>query len=184
MPFWLCENRSSTGTRLTQRQKAEAAVFTTHLFRAEVGVDLAVTLQDSVWWRLYEGQRTWLSGTGTVCLESRVGWRFPAIGRREPVAASFLHTSSRALDPQLHTHFTVFNATQDPTSAVEGAQAGPMYAAIRYATRFTATNCSRGQAIGYRTVPVRDWFEIEGVGERLIQRFSKRSTGGIGWSKP
>src|SRR5208282_4305187 len=29
------------------------------------------------------------------------------------VAAAFLHNSSRALDPQLHTHFTVFNATFD-----------------------------------------------------------------------
>ena len=27
------------------------------------------------------------------------------------VAASFVHDSSRTLDPQLHTHFTVFNAT-------------------------------------------------------------------------
>jgi conjugative relaxase-like TrwC/TraI family protein len=29
------------------------------------------------------------------------------------VAAAFVHDSSRALDPQLHTHFTVFNATFD-----------------------------------------------------------------------
>src|SRR5207248_10260870 len=27
------------------------------------------------------------------------------------VAAAFVHTSSRALDPQLHTHLTVFNGT-------------------------------------------------------------------------
>ena len=27
------------------------------------------------------------------------------------VGAAFMHTSSRALDPELHTHFILFNAT-------------------------------------------------------------------------
>ncbi len=37
------------------------------------------------------------------------------------VAAAFTHTSSRALDPLLHTHLTVFNATFDKTGkALEG----------------------------------------------------------------
>ena len=34
------------------------------------------------------------------------------------VAAAFTHTSSRALDPLLHTHFTVFNATFDDNGTV------------------------------------------------------------------
>ena len=38
------------------------------------------------------------------------------------VAAAFVHNSSRELDPQLHTHFTVFNATFDETEKLlEGA---------------------------------------------------------------
>ena len=35
-------------------------------------------------------------------------------------AAAFVHDSSRALDPQLHTHFTVFNATFDEGALLEG----------------------------------------------------------------
>ena len=34
------------------------------------------------------------------------------------VAAAFTHTTVRALDPQLHTHFTVFNATFDESGTV------------------------------------------------------------------
>jgi conjugative relaxase-like TrwC/TraI family protein len=48
-------------------------------------------------------------------------------------AAAFTHTSSRALDPQLHTHFTVFNATFDETERRwKALQVGAMYEAIRY----------------------------------------------------
>ncbi len=52
-------------------------------------------------------------------LETFAGARVRKPGRQRDrttgnlVAASFLHDSSRALDPQLHTHFTVFNATFD-----------------------------------------------------------------------
>ena len=38
------------------------------------------------------------------------------------VGAAFVHTTSRALDPQLHTHFVLFNCTWDKTeAALEGA---------------------------------------------------------------
>src|SRR5207245_6575018 len=51
------------------------------------------------------------------------------------VAAAFTHTSSRALDPQLHTHFTVLNATFDVTEGCwKALQARGMYDAIRYGT--------------------------------------------------
>ena len=51
------------------------------------------------------------------------------------VAVAFTHTSSRALDPQLHTHFTVFNATFDENEqSWKALQVGAMYDAIRYAT--------------------------------------------------
>ena len=48
------------------------------------------------------------------------------------VAAGFVHTSSRALDPQLHTHFTVFNGTFDEREQCwKALQAGAMYESIR-----------------------------------------------------
>src|SRR5579884_1042164 len=51
------------------------------------------------------------------------------------VGAAFQHTSSRALDPQLHTHFTLFNATFDPEEKRwKALQTSGMFGAIRYAT--------------------------------------------------
>jgi len=52
-----------------------------------------------------------------------------------PVAAAFVHDSSRALDPQLHTHFTVFKATFDKKECCwKALEARGMYDAIHYGT--------------------------------------------------
>jgi conjugative relaxase-like TrwC/TraI family protein len=51
------------------------------------------------------------------------------------VGASFLHTASRALDPQLHTHFVLFNATFDRTEGQwKALQTSGMFEAIHYGT--------------------------------------------------
>jgi conjugative relaxase-like TrwC/TraI family protein len=93
------------------------------------------------------------------------------------VAAAFTHTSSRALDPQLHTHFTVFNATFDESERCwKALQAGGMYDAIRYGTAVYRNELAkRVREIGYRTVPAKHGFEIEGVSPDVLKRFSKRS---------
>ena len=92
------------------------------------------------------------------------------------VAAAFTHTSSRALDPQLHTHFTVFNATFDETERCwKALQAGGMYDAIRYGTAVYRNELAkRVQQIGYRIQPAKHGFEIEGVSDEVLKRFSKR----------
>ena len=71
------------------------------------------------------------------------------------VAAAFVHDSSRALDPQLHTHFTVFNATFDETGTCwKALQARGMYDAIRYGTAVYRNELAkRVQQIGYRIRP-------------------------------
>jgi ATP-dependent exoDNAse (exonuclease V) alpha subunit len=93
------------------------------------------------------------------------------------VAAAFTHTSSRALDPLLHTHFTVFNATFDEMEqSWKALQAGGMYDAIRYGTAVYRNELAkRIQSIGYRTRPAKHGFEIEGVSDEVLKRFSKRS---------
>jgi len=93
------------------------------------------------------------------------------------VAATFTHTSSRALDPLLHTHLTVFNATFDETEKRwKALQAGGMYDAIRYGTAVYRNELAkRVQQIGYRIRPAKHGFEIEGVSEAVLKRFSKRS---------
>ncbi|MGA2869920.1 MAG: MobF family relaxase, partial [Verrucomicrobiota bacterium] len=93
------------------------------------------------------------------------------------VAAAFVHDSSRALDPQLHTHFTVFNATFDETEKCwKALEARGMYDAIRYGTAVYRNELARRvQQIGYRIQPAKNGFQIEGVSDGVLQQFSKRA---------
>ena len=55
-------------------------------------------------------------------------------------------------------------------------QAGGMYDAIRYGTAVYRNELAkRIQSIGYRTRPAKHGFEIEGVSDEVLKRFSKRS---------
>jgi hypothetical protein len=97
-------------------------------------------------------------------------------------AAAFRHDASRELDPQLHTHFVVANATCDPRSGRWFAlETHDMFKAIRYAGKVyqneLAWECRR---LGYQIEHIRndrglvEGFEIHGVSTELRQRFSKR----------
>lgn len=93
------------------------------------------------------------------------------------LGAAFEHDTSRALDPHLHTHCILFNATWD---AVEGRRKAlsnyEMLRAQKYVENVYYHELARGlRACGYRIVNrKRGDFEIEGVSESLCQRFSKR----------
>jgi conjugative relaxase-like TrwC/TraI family protein len=93
------------------------------------------------------------------------------------VGAAFMHTSSRALDPQLHTHFVLFNATWDKTEQRwKALQTSGMFDAIHYGTEVYRNELvKRLQGIGYKIRHTSSAFEIEGVEPELIERFSKRS---------
>ncbi len=92
-------------------------------------------------------------------------------------AALFTHDTSRALDPHLHTHCIVFNATFD---AVENRWKALQNYELLRARKF-AENAyyhelahelrSFGYSIRNR---ISGDFQIEGVSEQLCQRFSKR----------
>jgi conjugative relaxase-like TrwC/TraI family protein len=98
------------------------------------------------------------------------------------VAASFRHTASRALDPQVHTHFVVANATWDEAS--QGWRALTEYEmvrAIRYAGKVYQNELARlCLALGYDIESAHDergsvtGFEIAGVSKEVRERFSKR----------
>ena len=97
-------------------------------------------------------------------------------------AAVFGHNASRALDPQLHKHHVVANATWDKASGTWKALTEyEMVRAIRYAGKVyqneMAKECHR---LGYEVTPARDkqgnitGFELAGVSEEIRTRFSKR----------
>jgi len=179
----LCENRNpATHERLTQRQLKEGQrrVFYDFTCSAPKSVSvLAVTLADA---RLVTAHEE-ATRIAFRELESFAATRVRKQGGQKDritgnlVAAAFTHTSSRALDPQLHTHFTVFNATFDENErAWKALQAGGMYDAIRYGTAVYRNELAkRVQQIGYRIQPSKHGFQIEGVSDEVLKRFSKRS---------
>jgi len=96
-------------------------------------------------------------------------------------AAAFTHDASRALDPQLHTHFVVANATRDAEGRWVALDEFHMLKAIRYAGKVYQNEFAREvKALGYRIQEARDeegqvtGFEIEGVSDELCERFAKR----------
>src|SRR5580700_556792 len=93
------------------------------------------------------------------------------------VGAAFVHTTSRSLDPQLHTHFVLFNSTRDGKERRwKALQTGDMFGAVNYATEVYRNELvKRLHEIGYQTRKAANGFEIEGINPKLIERFSKRS---------
>ena len=95
------------------------------------------------------------------------------------VVALFTHDTSRALDPHLHTHCIVFNATFD--AAENRWKALQNYELLRarkfaentYYHELARELCSFGYSIRNR---ISGDFQIEGVSEELCQQFSKRYT--------
>jgi conjugative relaxase-like TrwC/TraI family protein len=92
------------------------------------------------------------------------------------VGASFRHDTSRALDPHLHTHCIVMNATFDPTERKwKALQNFEMLKAQKFVENLYYHELSKGlKQLGYPIENnVRD-FEIKAVSKELIDKFSKR----------
>jgi conjugative relaxase-like TrwC/TraI family protein len=179
----LCENQNPTDDkRLTQRQEKtnQRRVFYDFTCSAPKSVSvLAVTMDDD---RLVSAHEE-ATRVAFRELETYAATRVRKQGSQRDrttgnlVAAAFTHTSSRALDPLLHTHHTVFNATFDETEKRwKALQAGGMYDAMRYGTAVYRNELAqRVQQIGYHIRPAKYGFEIEGVSDAVLKRFSKRS---------
>jgi conjugative relaxase-like TrwC/TraI family protein len=93
------------------------------------------------------------------------------------VAGLFTHDTSRALDPHLHTHCIVFNATFDETEQKwKALQNYEMLRARKYVEAVYYHELIRDlRKCGYqiRSEPRGD-FQIEGVDDSICRRFSKR----------
>jgi conjugative relaxase-like TrwC/TraI family protein len=100
----------------------------------------------------------------------------------EICAAMFEHDASRALDPQLHTHCVVANATWDKNRGRWSALTEyEMVHAIRYAGKVYQNDLAiRLKALGYQVVEEHDkrgnviGWEIEGVSKEVRHEFSRR----------
>jgi conjugative relaxase-like TrwC/TraI family protein len=177
----LCDNQNpETGEKLTQLQLSERRIFFDFTCSAPKSVSiLAVTMDDR---RILDAHRE-ASDIALKELEAFAGARVRKDGAMEDrttgnlIGAAFRHTSSRALDPQLHTHFTLFNATHDPVEKQwKALQSSGMYDAIRYGTAVYRNELAkRLHGFGYATRQTAHGFEVAGVEPKIIERFSKRS---------
>ena len=98
-------------------------------------------------------------------LERAAGSRIRKGGQRatritgEVVAASFRHDCSRALDPLLHTHLVVFNATWDCIEQRwKALEPEHMYAQTKYLTEvYRNVLAAEVTQIGYLIRPTARW---------------------------
>jgi conjugative relaxase-like TrwC/TraI family protein len=178
----LCDNlHPDTGQQLTQTTIKDRRIFFDFQCAPPKSVSiLAVTMNDQ---RIIEAHKE-ASTLALRELERFAATRIRKGGIEDKdrltgnlVGAAFMHTSSRALDPQLHTHFVLFNATWDKTEQRwKALQTSGMFDAIHYGTEVYRNELvKRLQGIGYRIRQTSSAFEIEGVEPELIERFSKRS---------
>ncbi len=98
---------------------------------------------------------------------------------REPcglIVGLFEHGTSRAQDPQLHTHAIVLNLGVREDGTTGSIESKPLYqhkmaAGALYRAELAA---QLGQRLGLEVEKVRTWFEVTGVSTDLIKEFSKR----------
>ncbi|MEO8663190.1 MAG: MobF family relaxase [Bryobacteraceae bacterium] len=99
------------------------------------------------------------------------------------VMAAYHHNTSRELDPQLHTHAVAANLTFDGSEGRwKALQASDIYQRRAYLTEVYRNVLAREvRALGYEIDNRRDskgrdsGFEIRGVSEDLLEKFSQRS---------
>jgi len=172
-----------TSERLTPVRRKEGVKFFDFQCSAQKSVSImAVAMNDQ---RLYKAHDK-AAARAFAELERFAAFRSGAT--REPAisgnlcAAVFRHDASRALDPQIHTHFVVANATWDSNSgrwiALDTCE---MFRAIRYAGKVYQNELAREcRRIGYKIEAIRndkgsvEGFEIAGVSKDIRERFSKR----------
>lgn len=112
----------------------------------------------------------------------RIGGQSGSRNTSNLIIARFEHDTSRELDPQLHTHLVAANMTFDQVeNRWKCLNPQHLYNQVEYFTEFYRNSLAREvKAYGYQIEPRMkagkdNGFNIEGVPEQLIQKFSKRS---------
>ena len=98
------------------------------------------------------------------------------------LAALYDHDTSRALDPQLHTHCLIANVTIDENGRRMALTESQMMKAVEFAGRYYQSMMARKcMEFGYR-IRIKsgrkgvEGFEIDGVDDSILEKFSRRRT--------
>jgi len=90
------------------------------------------------------------------------------------VDARFIHRLSRALDPALHGHVTIFNLTNTKKHGWKALQSTGIFDRQKLISEiFTGKLASGARKLGYEIEQTKDGFEILGIPQQLIDTFSK-----------
>ena len=186
----LCEGRNpKTGVRMTQRlntlrrealggELANRRVFYDFTISPPKSVSVVALCQDDRILAVHDlAVRTAMSE-----LEKFASTRVRKGGVRADretgnvVGAAFRHDTSRELDPHLHTHCVVLNATFDAVeNRWKAVEVQGMYRAQKFAENLYYHELVKGlRELGYEVENNARDFEIKGVPVSLVERFSKR----------
>lgn len=92
------------------------------------------------------------------------------------VVATFRHATSRAQDPQTHTHAIIMNATQRSDGAWRSLESKDLYQLQRTADAiYKAELASECRQLGYEIEITRDGFELREVPQAQRDHFSERT---------
>lgn len=93
------------------------------------------------------------------------------------VVASFRHDTSRAQDPQLHTHNVIMNMTRDASGNWRSLEPRALYQLQKAIGAVYRQELAIGvRGLGYEIQPGKDsLFEIKGVSPDVIRAFSERA---------
>lgn len=174
----LCDNQHPvTGEQLTVRQrKVRRRIFHDFVVAPPKSVSLVALVDE----RIPEAHAA-SSRIALAQLELLVATRVRKDGQvkdrftGEMVAAEFHHDSARSLDPQQHTHFVIFNATFDVVEKRwKAIETRHIFDALHFLTEVYRNEMRhRLQALGYSLRSTTEAFEIAGVPDEVIRRFSK-----------
>jgi conjugative relaxase-like TrwC/TraI family protein len=186
----LCEGQNpTTGERLTQRKNssrrdvdgrnvANRRVFYDFTISPPKSVSIVALYQDE---RILELHNKAVRAAMTE-LEKLASTRVRKSGQNADrttgnvVVATFRHDTSRELDPHLHTHCVMFNATFDRVeNRWKALQVEGMYRAQKFAQNHYFHELAKGlRGLGYEIENKGVSFAIKGVPESVVARFSKR----------
>src|SRR5438093_157782 len=187
----LCENQNpSTGEKLTQRLNTTRSEDDKSVANRRIFYDFAFSPPKSVSIAAFLGGDERILEAHARAVRSALrefevfaATRIRAGGAQNDrlrgnfVSALFTHDTSRALDPHLHTHCIVFNATFDSVDKRwKALQNYELLRARKFAENAYYHELARElRAFGYRIHNrAHGDFQVEGISEELCERFSKR----------
>ena len=132
--------------------------------------------------RASERSRSGLESFASVQTKEAIGRTKKLAFTGETCAAMFEHDSSRAMDPQLHTHCVTANATWEKSGGRwRSLEVVEMIRAIRFAGKCYQNDlASRVKTLGYNLATEHDdagnitGWGIEGVSQEICKEFSQR----------